>query len=309
MNAMHQKQLFGLHDLALMTTCFFWGLGAVVVKSAIGSGPEDFRIFVFNGIRMPITSLILFTVVRARGGSIAIRRKDVGYFALVSFVGMFLHITSSLIGLSLSSASNMGVIVATIPLFILVTSIVTRSEPFNIQLLAGVLIGMSGVLALSVEDGGVHFNPGDLLLLASCFFWGLYTVLSKRLVRDYRPLVAIAWVFLFAALYQSPLFLYQLREQTWTEIALVNWLNLFIATFGSYALANTLFFYGIREIGAIKTGIYTNLTPVFTITLAWLLRGEEVSALKIAGLGIILCGIAITKLPVRNRKVIENLQA
>ena len=298
--------VFGLHDLALLTTCFSWGLGAVVVKNAIGSSPDTFRIFVFNGIRMPIVSLTLFAIVLARGGSIRIARKDIGYFAMVSFVGMFLHIVASLTGLSLSSASNMGVIVATIPLFILIASVITRIERFDRKSLAGVLIGMSGVLTLSLGKGGFDFHIGDSLLLLSCLLWGFYTVMSKRLVRDYPPVVAIAWVFLFTSIYQFPLFLFQLRQQSWSTIAPITWLNLFIATFVSYALANAMYFYAIKQIGTIRTGIYTNLTPVFTVTLAWLLRGEEITLIKFIGLCIILSGVAITKIPSPKKQAVIN---
>ena len=57
-----------------------------------------------------------------------------------------------------------------------------------------------------------------------------------------------------------------------------------------------MYFYAIKKIGAIRVGIYNNLTPVFTVLLAYLLRGEEITLLKTAGLVVIILGIGITKI-------------
>lgn len=294
---MTEKKYFGSADLAMIVTFLLWGLGAVVVKSAIGDTPETFRIFVFNGLRMPVVVLMLFTAARLSGEKIGLSREHIPLIALISFFGMFLHIVTSLIGLSLSSASNMGIIFATVPLFILLVSFVTGTEKPTKKLILGILVGMTGVVALTYQDGVIRLNPGDTIILASCLFWAVYTVYSKKIVKRYAPLVATAWVFLFASVYQFPLFIVQLRDQTWNTISLANWINLGIGTIGSYSIANTLYFYSIKKIGTIRVGIYNNLTPVFTVLFAYLLRGEEITLLKIAGLVVIILGIGITKIP------------
>jgi hypothetical protein len=52
-------RVFGAADMAMIATCVLWGIGAVVVKNAIGDTPDTFRVFVFNGLRMPLVSLML----------------------------------------------------------------------------------------------------------------------------------------------------------------------------------------------------------------------------------------------------------
>ena len=294
---MTENKYFGGADLAMIATCLLWGLGAVVVKNAIGDTPETFRIFVFNGLRMPVVSLMLFTAARISGEKIGLSREHIPLIALISFFGMFLHIVTSLIGLSLSSASNMGIIFATVPLFILLVSFVTGTEKLTKRLVLGVLIGMTGMVALTYQDGAIRLNPGDILIFASCLFWAVYTVYGKKIVKRYAPLVAIAWVFLFSSVYQFPLFIIQLKDQSWDTISVANWINLGIGTIGSYSIANTLYFYAIKKIGAIRVGIYNSLTPVFTVFLAYLLRGEEITLLKTVGLVVIILGIGITKIP------------
>ena len=298
-----KEHAFGLPDLAMIITCFLWGIGAVVVKNAIGDTPDTFRVFVFNGLRMPVVSLLLFGTVKIYGGSVRLRCEHIPLIAAVSFFGMFLHIVTSLIGLSMSSASNMGIIFATVPLFILIVSFITGIENPSKILVLGIFIGMSGVLALTYQDGKISFSTGNLLFLASCLFWALYTVFGKKILNTYMPLVAIAWVFFFASIYQLPIFIHQLMSQSWNTISIENWINLGIGTIGSYFIANTLYFYALQKIGPVRVGIYNNLTPVFTVILAHLLRGETITMLKIIGLVVILIGISITKIPSRAKIV------
>lgn len=301
MTSKTEATAFGTADMAMIATCILWGIGAVVVKNAIGDTPDTFRVFVFNGLRMPLVSLMLFAGVKVYGGSVALRKRDIPFVAWVSFAGMFLHIMTSLSGLKLSNASNMGIIFATVPLFTLLISFAAGIEKPTARLASGIIIGMTGVLALSWHNGGIALNPGDALLVASCLFWAFYTVYSKRILNSYSPVVAIAWVFFFASVYQMPVFLYQLRDQTWGTISASNWINLAIGTIGSYTIANALYYYAIHAIGPVRAGIYNNLTPGFTLLFAAVLRGEEITVQKIAGLAIILAGIAVTKLPERTR--------
>jgi drug/metabolite transporter (DMT)-like permease len=41
-------------------------------------------------------------------------------------------------------------------------------------------------------------------------------------------------------------------------------------------------------------GVYTNLTPVFTVILAALMLGEHITLSQIAGLVVIILGIAVS---------------
>jgi len=298
-----EAPLFGTGDLAILLTCFIWGLGAVAVKFAIGPTLETFRVYVFNGLRLPVVSLLLFTVVKLRGGSIAVRREHFSLIASVAFFGMFLNTVTAIAGLSLSSASNMGIIVTTTPLFILIVSFISGVERASKRLIAGIIVGMSGVLLINYRHGELSYNFGDILILLSCLFFAIYAVYGKKIVNTYSTLLAGAWMFLFSAIYQFPLFLYQLPDQSWDTIPPINWINLGFGTFGSFFAANVLFFYAIQKIGPVRTGLYLNLQPVFTLMAAYILIGEQITVMKVLGLTVILIGLGITKITPRARPV------
>ena len=286
---------FGLADAALLLTTFLWGLNAVVTKNAVGDGPESFRIFVFNGLRIPAGAVLLFLTVKLSGRKLGIRREHMPLLASVSFFGMFLFMTGFVAGLYLTSASNVGVINATIPLLILLVSMLSGIEKPTGRTVAGIAVGFMGVLALTFRGGALTVNPGDIIIILSCLCWAYYTVFAKKILNVYSPMLAIAWVYLLTSLYQLPFFFYQLPDQQWATISPVNWMNLGISIAGSLFIANTLYYYAIKNIGPTRTGIYTNLTPVFTLVLAVLIRGEHITPLQIFGFIVILSGIVISR--------------
>lgn len=282
-----------LADAAVVLTCFLWGLNAVVSKNALGDTPDSFRVFIFNGLRIPAASFLLFAAAKASGWTVGVRRRDVPLIAGVSFFGMFLFMMTFILGLSLTSAVNVGVINASTPLFILFVSILSGIERPSARTVAGILVGFSGMLALTWHDGGIACNPGDILILLSCLCWAIYTVFGTRVLGVYNPVVATAWIYLLTSLFQLPFVAAQFPEQSWTQVSAVNWLNLGISCVGSLFLANSLYYFSIDRIGPSRVGVYTNLTPVFTILLAAVIRGEHITLLQVGGLAVIISGIAV----------------
>src|SRR5205814_2808806 len=51
---------------------------------------------------------------------------------------------------------------------------------------------------------------------------------------------------------------------------------------------------GVHEVGANVAGIFMHLMPVFGSILAWLLLGERIYVYHLAGIALIIAGIALT---------------
>ena len=292
---MQTDKSYGIADIALVATTFLWGLNAVITKNAVGDGPEAFRVFIFNGLRIPGGALLLFITMKISGTAIGIKRRHIPLIAAVSFFGMFLFMTLFVTGLYLTTASNVGVINATIPLFILLVSFISRIERPTKRTILGIAVGFCGMIAITMHKGDVSVNPGDIIIVLSCISWAYYTVYAKKIVNVYNPVVAIAWVYVFTSLYQLPLFFYQLPDQSWSTVSGWNWINLAISIVGSLFIANTLYYFSIHRIGPSRVGVYTNLTPVFTLILAATIRGEAITLFQIIGLVIIIAGITISR--------------
>jgi drug/metabolite transporter (DMT)-like permease len=294
---------FGLPDLALLVTCACWGLNFVVTKSATADGPENFRLFIFNLIRFPAASLLLFITARFAGDRLGIERRDLAAIALVSFVGNFLYQIFYMVGQSLTSAANVGIVYGFTPLIIVMLSVAAKIERSTVFVSLGVLAGFAG-LCLIMSGGGGTFSidTGALLMLVAGCCWAVYAVFGKKILDKYPPVITTAWMLLFGGLYQLPLALWQLPHQEWATLSGQSILFVALSALFSLYTGYTLFYYAISRIGPARAGIYSNLTPVFTLIFASLIRGEDILAKHIIGLAVIITGIAITKIRLGERR-------
>jgi drug/metabolite transporter (DMT)-like permease len=279
----------------MIVVALFWALGTVVCKNAFGETPETFRVHVFNGLRFPIASAAIFLLLRITGAPLGIRREHILGMASVSFFGMFLFMVLFNIGLSLTTASNAGIYLGAIPLIIVIVSLFRGTDHPEARLIAGILIGMCGVVLVNGQAGVFGFNRGDLLALASGVCWAIYAVWGEKFLKIYPPMLATAWILLFLSLFYLPLFLHDLPRQTWSGISPANWGNLAYSSLGALVLANTFYFVAIRHIGPSRSGIYINLEPPFTLLLAFFLRGEHITFFQIAGLTVVIFGVILAR--------------
>ena len=66
-----------------------------------------------------------------------------------------------------------------------------------------------------------------------------------------------------------------------------------VALFSS-VLAYIFWNQGVEQVGASVAGLFVHLMPVFGVVLAWIFLGERLAPYHVAGIALILTGIAIT---------------
>lgn len=291
---------FGAADGIMVLVCLLWALGTVIGKGMIGEAPEAFRPTVFNELRFLIATPALFLLLRVIRSPLGLRREHLPGMLFVSIGGMFLFMVLFIYGLSLTSAANTGIIMGAIPLIILGVSLARGVDRPTTRLVAGIILGLSGVLVMNWQNGAPAFNRGDLLIFLSGFCWAVYAVWGERYLEIYRPLLATAWIFLFLTLAYIPLFVLDIPRQSWTAVSGANWFGLVFSALGPLLAANALYYVAISRIGPARSGIYINLEPVFTVLLAALFLGERISLQQVVGLGVILLGVGLARLPERN---------
>jgi len=291
----HGEHVFGLPDAAVITATVCWGLNFVITKSAAGTGPEQFRIFIYNIIRFSLSTALLFITMKVRGMNLSLERRYILPVAALSFVGIFVYQILYMVGQSLTSASNIGVMYSFMPLLVLLVSVVSGVERPRAFTVAGVLLGCFGLFLIIFEGGGLSIDVGSLFFLAAILCFAGYTVFGKPMLDRIPPIPLMAWILLFGTLYQLPLALWQLPRQSWAALRGIYVLYVFMAAVLSQYVGYTLFYYAVSRLGPSRTGVYSNLTPVFTLIFASFLRDEAIGARQLAGLAVIFTGIALTK--------------
>jgi drug/metabolite transporter (DMT)-like permease len=62
------------------------------------------------------------------------------------------------------------------------------------------------------------------------------------------------------------------------------------------ALSYMIWYTAVQRMGSARTSIYSNLTPIVAMIVAAVWLGERISGQQLVGAGLILSGIAVTKL-------------
>ncbi|MEO9812425.1 DMT family transporter, partial [Marinobacter alexandrii] len=199
----------GLAYAGLVLTPLFWAGNAVVARGTVESIPPLSMAFWRWVIALAI--LLPFGLPGIWHHRRIIRERLGSMLALATFsVGAF----NSLLYLAATSttATNIALINATIPIFVALMSwllLGDRTRPLQALGIALAVFGILTVVArgkLSVLTG-LQAQPGDLIMVAAVFSWGLFSVLLRRQAVPLPPLTFLTTQILLGALVILPFYL------------------------------------------------------------------------------------------------------
>jgi drug/metabolite transporter (DMT)-like permease len=139
----------------------------------------------------------------------------------------------------------------------------------------------------------IDFNIGDIIMLGAVVCWAAYSVVSKKVMPKYSPLIITSYSFLVCLVGLIPFVIYEkpmtyLPNVTWKGWASVIYMAVFASVIG-YLVQQI----SIKAIGPSKTMAFINLVPVFSIILSVLILGESITFIKILSATIIITGVYI----------------
>lgn len=259
---------------ALLVTQVLSGLFPVAGKFAF----QDFGPLSVGTYRTVVTGALLLVAQRV----FMRRRLDLGLHAgpvaLLSLLGIVLNQGLFLTGLRWTTATNATIIITTIPVFTYAAAVLLGRETVGPRRAVGIGLSLLGVLwlvGLSGYEAGARTAAGDLLVLLNCLSFSLFLVLSKPFAERYNPLSLTAWTFAFGALVFLPLGLWEGVEAQSAAAGPVAWgaVAFIVAgpTLAGYVLNNA----ALRSVPSSTVGVFTYLQPLFAVSAAVLLLGEE----------------------------------
>ena len=235
-------------------------------------------------------------------------RRRWGYLAWCGLLGMGCYNALQYQALRSSSALNVTLIAASLPVWMLaVGALVYRVAPTRRQLL-GAALSLAGV-ALVIARGElaalarVHFVQGDLYMLAAVISWAFYSWLLARPPAHMQGAQRPAWDWsqmLMAQLLFGLPFAGAMAglEQLYTAQAL-HWGWGLVATLLYVAVGPSLIAYrcwglGVAQAGPTLAAFFGNLTPVFAALMSAALLGEWPAWYHGAAFALIAAGIAVS---------------
>ncbi|PKP50774.1 MAG: EamA family transporter [Bacteroidetes bacterium HGW-Bacteroidetes-1] len=288
-----KKQLFLIHGSALLAM-FFWGMSYIWMKQVfVHIGPATTIL-----IRLLISSVFLFILLKLMRKTERIYKKDVGIIFLAALLNPFLYFIGESFGLQLVSPTISAAIIATIPVFTPVFAYIFLREKLSWLSIAGLIISFAGILVMLVlKDLTFSASPDGIPLLfgavASAVFYGL---LLKKLTLRYKPLTIVWLQNSIGILYFLPVVLLKEgKEISDIQLTFPIIQNLILLGIFASSLAFVFFTYTVSKIGISRTNIYTNMIPVFAAFFSYYILNELITSEKIVGIALVITGVILSQ--------------
>ncbi len=206
--------------------------------------------------------------------------RDIALLAVAGLFGVALNQGLFLEGLSRTTVSRSALICSQIPTFVLLFSALSGQERLTLRKTVAFAAGVAGVLVLLEADRfqfDARYLVGDLLTLANAASYGLYVVISRRVMARNDPLAATAVVFFFGALGMAIYGGDNLLATDFSELTAVHFGTMAYVILGATVATYFLNLWAVKRVTATRVAVFIFLQPLIATTLGVVFRGETVT--------------------------------
>jgi drug/metabolite transporter (DMT)-like permease len=259
-------------------------------------------------LRVALGAAMLLPLLRMRGIGLPKGIAEWKPFFAIGLLNNVIPFSLIVIGQTFIPSGLASILNATTPLFTVMVMAAMGEEALQMRRLAGVVLGVAGVVIL--RGWGIETRPGQglgiLLCLAGALSYGFAALAARRLLKDSAPLGTATFQLMASTVMMAVVA--GAAEQPWRVPmpGVTTWLAVLGLAALSTALAYIVFFQIIRRSGASNVMLVTLLIPVTAILLGWLALGEPISAREIAG--AIVIGSALLVIDGRALRLLRRVE-
>ncbi|WP_075878860.1 DMT family transporter [Vreelandella massiliensis] len=282
-----------IYFLPPLATVLIWSGNMTINQLTVGAiAPSSIAFLRWLLALLVLTPFVLPAAWRHR----AEIRREWPKLALLGLLGMGLWQGLAYVAAQTTSATNMGILAAMVPLLtVLLSALILREAPTIGGVMGGVL-AFFGVTVLLGQGNPLSLlrlevSPGDALMVVAATCYALYGVMLKRWQMGLPP-----WVMLYAQVCFAVLFLlppYLIGPMTPVDshnIGLIVY-----AGIPASIITTFLWMRAVRQIGASQASIFINLMPLFSAVIAMVFLAERLAAFHLIGGFLILAGVIMAQ--------------
>jgi drug/metabolite transporter (DMT)-like permease len=277
--------------LLLVLTALFWGSSWIVVKQLT----SELNPIAIAAMRFLIVSLLFLPVaVWLHLHGERLKKNDFGKLVLLGVFGVALLYIFQYEGVNLTTATNASLMVAFNPSMTLLLSSFLLKEKIGFRKIAAIAVAFLGA-SLVITNGelniGVRMNDilGSLLSLASTFCWAVYTVINKKFLETHSALFSTVYTSIFGAFILLPALL--LSQSEIAQLSLYAWLGLIYLAVTCTVFGYLIWSYSLTAVDASQAAVFIYLVPLFSVILACIFLGENLTFYSAFGGFLILAGV------------------
>lgn len=261
----------GAH-LALFAVALIYSANYLIAKWVMPNpiGPNAFIVLRVTG------ALALFLLVSFKFLELP-KLRDLPIFLFCGLTGVATNQLFFFNGLSLTTPVNASIIMCTNPILVAILYFIGKKKFPSLLTTTGILLGSIGALGIILLrapfETSAEYLKGDLYILINSLSYGLYLVTAPRLMKKYKPITVVTWVFACGLLFILPIGYSDASAIPWETLTPLHWISLAFIVVAVTFLAYLLNIYALSKVSPTVTSAYIYLQPLLAGVFAFLFAG------------------------------------
>ncbi len=214
-------------------------------------------------------------------------------FLILSVLGFSLYFVCSFGALKSLKASDLTMVLATIPGITYILGALTNILKFSWLKLSGVIIVSVAAVAFNINSGESGYNLiGIALALTAALSYSAYGLLSKRYLKNLPLLTSLAWITTISAASFMPLFIFDPAPLLYLKLE-----DIFkILILGTVCSAPVYVLYQkvLAEGGVLYANTIGVLSPFAVVVCEWIIGSSpSLNMIKIIAMIVVVIGMTL----------------
>jgi len=280
--------------LALLGANIIYGANYLIAKGVMPNkiGPSAFVLL--RVIGAGILFLFIKSFIKEK-----VDKKDFVLFMLCGLLGVSANMLLFFHGLSLTSPIDASIIMTSTPVIVLILSAFILKEKITTNKYIGIFIGAIGAFLLiwfGKKSGGTSSFLGNFFVFLNATSYATYLVLVKPLMKKYKAITVISWIFFFGFLFVFPFGINDLWATNFNDFTTNTYLSIAFVIIGTTFLTYLLNIYALNYVSPSVSGSYIYLQPALSfimVSIYAFILGHQEYAQDINSIKIISCFLVI----------------
>jgi drug/metabolite transporter (DMT)-like permease len=234
------------------------------------------------------------------------KKEDILRFLLCAVTGVAVNQIMFFEGLNLTTPIQASIILTANPILVLIAAAIIAKERITWAKSIGIFLGLIGaaILILRSDNTAVGNNVmlGNFFVFINAVSYSVYLVLVRKLMRTYRVITVMFWIFLPGLLLVLPFGWQEFSIVEWTAIPTNALLILGFIIVGTTFLAYLLNAYALVTVSASVVSAYVYLQPFIAAAIAIAIGKDQLDLRMIVSALLVFAGVyLVSKLPASAR--------
>lgn len=231
---------------------------------------------------------------------VRIRREDLPGLAGLGVLAVAVNQLLFLQGLALSTPGHAALLYATTPIFVFLLELARGKERATPAKVAGIAVAFAGTVVVLAGRGVLGIADardvllGDLLLLLAVAAWSVYAVGGKSYAARYGGLATGSATLVLGTVLSAPLGLFLGDLGGLGRLSSAGLASLAYLAVVTSVVAWLIYYWALGRTEASRVAVWSNLQPVLTALLAWVIYGDRLTVPFLAGGAMVVAGVVAT---------------